>query len=147
MGEGVIRDFESGNRVPNPSKMIAIRRALEAAGILFVSDGQQIAGGLGVRLKAGGSPHILSRKVRRASSPPAKCKGETAMAEDKTTRDKTSAALEARLTCFRNKMQAANVSTDEIDVFQRVAEVMDDGRGGVDPDDLIALSFVMASEA
>jgi len=36
--------------------MIAIRRALEAAGILFVSDGQQIAGSLGVRLKAAGSP-------------------------------------------------------------------------------------------
>jgi len=56
MGESIIRDFESGNRVPNPSKMIAIRRALEAAGILFVSDGQQIAGSLGVRLKAAGSP-------------------------------------------------------------------------------------------
>jgi hypothetical protein len=69
------------------------------------------------------------------------------MAEDKTKRDKTSAALEARLTCFRKKMQAANVSIDEIDVFQRVAEVMDDGLGGVDPDDLIALSFVMPSEA
>jgi len=51
MSEGSIRDFESRKRVPHPAKLIAIRRALEAGGVRFISDGQQTVGGPGLRMK------------------------------------------------------------------------------------------------
>ncbi|MDX8528932.1 hypothetical protein RFM68_31130 [Mesorhizobium sp. MSK_1335] len=54
----------------------------------------------------------------------------------------TSKILEARVTDLQGRMLAANVSFDDMQAFQRVADVMDNGRGSIDVDDLIALSFV-----
>jgi hypothetical protein len=39
-------------------------------------------------------------------------------------------------------MQKARISESEIRTFQKVAAIMEDGRGGIDGDDLIAASFV-----
>jgi ribosome-binding protein aMBF1 (putative translation factor) len=46
-GETTIRNFENGARRPSPFNVLAIRRALEAAGIEFDQDGH------GVRLREG----------------------------------------------------------------------------------------------
>ena len=50
LSEGTIRDFEKGRRVPLGSKLATVRAALEAAGVIFLSDGETATGGLGVRL-------------------------------------------------------------------------------------------------
>ncbi|TIR81724.1 MAG: hypothetical protein E5X04_03705, partial [Mesorhizobium sp.] len=56
-------------------------------------------------------------------------------------------ALAAKLTGLQERLRAANVSMDDMQAFQRVADHMDNGRGGIDADDLIALSFVMSDDA
>jgi transcriptional regulator with XRE-family HTH domain len=35
VSEGTIRDFENGRRAPGPGKQLAIRQALEEAGVVF----------------------------------------------------------------------------------------------------------------
>lgn len=49
VSEAVIRDFESKIAEPDAATSVALRRALEAFGALFISDDAQ--GGQGVRLK------------------------------------------------------------------------------------------------
>jgi transcriptional regulator with XRE-family HTH domain len=50
LSESTVRDFEKGRRLPGPNNLAAIRAALEAAGVIFLDDGQLIDGGPGVRL-------------------------------------------------------------------------------------------------
>ncbi|UCI10480.1 hypothetical protein [Mesorhizobium sp. B1-1-8] len=54
--------------------------------------------------------------------------------------------LESKVTGLQERLQAANLSMNDMEAFQRVANVMDNGRGGIDVDDLIALSFVTSDE-
>lgn len=51
LGLSTIRDFEKGRRVPTHNNLEAIRRALEAAGVVFVGDGEVNDDGAGVRFK------------------------------------------------------------------------------------------------
>lgn len=51
VSEGTVRDFEKGKRIPAGDMLIAIRSALELAGVAFLNDGETIHGGPGVRLK------------------------------------------------------------------------------------------------
>jgi transcriptional regulator with XRE-family HTH domain len=46
-----IAHFEKGERQPIPTNLAAIRAALEAAGVVFLADGEVADGGPGVRLK------------------------------------------------------------------------------------------------
>lgn len=55
--------------------------------------------------------------------------------------------LETRLAGLQARLRAANLSTDDMLDFQRVADVLDNGHGCIDVDDLIALSFVVSDEA
>jgi len=48
VGNSTVRDFEAGRRIPQPSNLAAIRTALEAAGVEFISEN---GGGPGVRLR------------------------------------------------------------------------------------------------
>jgi transcriptional regulator with XRE-family HTH domain len=48
LGLSTIRDFEKGRRVPTHNNLVAIRRALEDAGVTFIA---QNGGGPGVRLR------------------------------------------------------------------------------------------------
>ncbi|KAB2763054.1 helix-turn-helix domain-containing protein [Brucella anthropi] len=50
LGLSTIRDFEKGRRVPTHNNLAAIRRALEEAGVTFLSVGDITSGGAGVRL-------------------------------------------------------------------------------------------------
>ncbi|MGY5803367.1 helix-turn-helix domain-containing protein [Rhizobium sp. LEGMi12c] len=50
LSESTIRDFEKGRRLPSVNNLAAVRRALEAAGVSFMDDGDVIDGGPGVRL-------------------------------------------------------------------------------------------------
>lgn len=50
IGNATIRNFESGKSSPQNATLDVLRRALEAAGIVFLSDGEQVDGGPGVRL-------------------------------------------------------------------------------------------------
>jgi transcriptional regulator with XRE-family HTH domain len=50
LGPSTIRDFEKGRRVPTTNNLAAIKRALEAAGAVFIPEN---GGGPGVRLKKG----------------------------------------------------------------------------------------------
>ena len=45
-----IVDFERGARQPRTATLEALRLALEQAGVAFLAEGEQIAGGAGVRL-------------------------------------------------------------------------------------------------
>ncbi|UVK57675.1 helix-turn-helix transcriptional regulator (plasmid) [Mesorhizobium sp. AR02] len=51
LSEGTIRDFEKGRRIPPIAKLVALRVALEMAGVVFLADGETACGGPGVRLK------------------------------------------------------------------------------------------------
>jgi transcriptional regulator with XRE-family HTH domain len=48
LSESTIRDFEKGRRVPSVNNLAAVIRALEAAGVIFVSENGE---GPGVRLR------------------------------------------------------------------------------------------------
>jgi transcriptional regulator with XRE-family HTH domain len=48
LGLSTIRDFEKGRRIPSVNNLAAIRRALEAAGIVFIPENGE---GPGVRLR------------------------------------------------------------------------------------------------
>ncbi|HLM39406.1 MAG TPA: helix-turn-helix transcriptional regulator [Microvirga sp.] len=48
LGLSTVRDFEKGRRVPTHNNLVAIRRALEEAGVQFIPEN---GGGAGVRLR------------------------------------------------------------------------------------------------
>jgi ribosome-binding protein aMBF1 (putative translation factor) len=48
VGESTIRNFEAGRSVPVTNNLDAIRRALEASGVVFINEN---GGGAGVRLR------------------------------------------------------------------------------------------------
>lgn len=50
LGLSTIRDFEKSRRVPTHNNLVAIRAALEAAGVEFIAEN---GGGPGVRLRKG----------------------------------------------------------------------------------------------
>ena len=54
-----VKNIERGNTDPRVSTLAAIRAALEAAGVVFLSDGETTTGGAGVRLakQTGEAPH------------------------------------------------------------------------------------------
>ncbi|RWL47698.1 MAG: hypothetical protein E5X68_33265 [Mesorhizobium sp.] len=54
--------------------------------------------------------------------------------------------LETRVAGLQDRLRAAKLSTDDMLAFQKVADVLDNGRGGIDLDDLIALSFMVEEE-
>jgi transcriptional regulator with XRE-family HTH domain len=45
-----LADFEAGKRQPYDRTLADIRKTLEAAGVVFLDEGQQVNGGAGVRL-------------------------------------------------------------------------------------------------
>ncbi|WP_027062564.1 hypothetical protein [Mesorhizobium loti] len=53
-----------------------------------------------------------------------------------------SLTLKTRVADFRARMRVAGVTQTDVVTFQKVAAIMDKGRGGIDLDDLIAASFV-----
>ena len=53
VAHSTISDFETGRRQPHPRTLAAIRAALEAAGVAFISEN---GGGAGVRLRKPSSP-------------------------------------------------------------------------------------------
>ncbi|RVD56129.1 hypothetical protein EN828_23675 [Mesorhizobium sp. M2D.F.Ca.ET.185.01.1.1] len=55
----------------------------------------------------------------------------------------TSATLETRVAGLQDRLKEAKLSMDDMLAFQKVADVLDNGHGGIDIDDLIALSFVV----
>lgn len=61
--------------------------------------------------------------------------------------DETSQALVARLADLQAKMRAARITEAEMKTFQKVAAIMEDGRGQIAGDDLIAASFLAEPEA
>jgi transcriptional regulator with XRE-family HTH domain len=51
VGNSTVRDFEKGRRVPSNDSLVAIRSALEEAGVDFIP--AKSAKGVGVRLREG----------------------------------------------------------------------------------------------
>ncbi|WP_371008817.1 hypothetical protein [Mesorhizobium sp. RCC_202] len=54
----------------------------------------------------------------------------------------TTKALVARLADLQARMRAARITDAELKIFQKVVATMDDGRGQIPGDDLIAASFL-----
>lgn len=52
VSRNTVVDFEKGRRTPGANNLAAIRTALEAAGVIFLSDGETTSGGPGLRLKS-----------------------------------------------------------------------------------------------
>ena len=59
----------------------------------------------------------------------------------------TSQALVARLAELQAKMRAARITQAEMKTFQNLAAIMEEGRGQIAGDDLIAASFLVESES
>ena len=53
VGVATVTRFENGRAVPVPAILSAIRSTLEAAGVVFLADGQVAGGGPGGRLQDG----------------------------------------------------------------------------------------------
>ncbi|PTE07878.1 hypothetical protein [Mesorhizobium helmanticense] len=53
-----------------------------------------------------------------------------------------SQALRKRVTELSERMRGAQITENELNIFRKVAAVMEDGKGRIDVDDLIAASFV-----
>jgi hypothetical protein len=54
-----------------------------------------------------------------------------------------SKALRMRVTDLNKRMRGARITENELKTFRKVAAVMEDGKGRIDADDLIAASFVV----
>lgn len=48
LSESTVRDFEKSRRIPGPNNLLAIRHALESAGVIFIDSNGD---GPGVRLR------------------------------------------------------------------------------------------------
>ncbi|CCV15452.1 hypothetical protein [Mesorhizobium sp. STM 4661] len=57
-----------------------------------------------------------------------------------------SQALEKRVTDLSKRMRGAQITETELNIFRKVAAVMEDGKGRIDADDMIAASFVSETD-
>lgn len=55
----------------------------------------------------------------------------------------TSNALVVSLADLQRRMREAGITAAEMNAFEKVASIMDDGHGQIDGDDLIAASFLV----
>ncbi|TIW61039.1 MAG: hypothetical protein E5V49_13120 [Mesorhizobium sp.] len=61
--------------------------------------------------------------------------------------EEKSQALVVRVTGLLARVRAARITDAELKTFQKVAAVMDNGRGEIAGDDLIAASYLVEQEA
>lgn len=54
-----------------------------------------------------------------------------------------SQALRMRVTDLNERMRGARITVRELETFRKVAAAMEDGKGRIDADDLIAASFIV----